>query len=342
MAILLPAMPLPPHHRPGGGFQNPWPESNPRGFAHLVRWFYERNFTRRPPPDPARGIFPLVAPAFGQARAGGDLAVTWLGHSTCLVELPGLTVLTDPIFGPYASPLPTPSLRRWVEPPVPLEALPRVDLVLLSHNHYDHLDAPTVRELARRQPEATWCTPLGNASLLMRLGVRRVEEFDWWEERVLAGARITATPAQHFSARGLNDRSRALWGGFTVRAGPRAFYFAGDTAYHPEFPAIGGRLGPFDLLLMPVGAYEPRWFMHVVHVNPEEALRACREIMAATPGAPVPCVVPIHWGTFKLTDEPMDEPPRRTRELWAAAGLPPERLWLLRHGETRAVGTLPD
>lgn len=325
-------MTRPPHHRPGGGYQNPWPGSNPKGFSHLVRWFFERNFTNRPAPDPPRSAFEVATPEFG--RGGPDsLAVTWLGHSTALVETGGVTILTDPIFGTYASPLPTASLKRWVDPPVPVAGLPRVDLVLLSHNHYDHLDAPTVRELATRQPEATWCTPLGNAELLRSLGVTRIEEFDWWQQREVGGARVGCTPAKHFSARGLHDRSRALWSGFTVAVGGRRIYFAGDTAYHPEFALVGERLGPFDLVLMPVGAYEPRWFMHVVHVNPEEAVRAFRDLAAGAD--PLPWMVPIHWGTFKLTDEPMDEPPRRAAQAWRDAGLPPDRLCQLRHGETR-------
>ena len=331
-------MTRPPHHRPGGGYQNPWPDSNPRGFSHLVRWFFERNFTNRPAPDPPRTAFDVAVPDFGRAAPGG-FAVTWIGHSTALLELDGVTVLTDPVFGTYASPLPTASLKRWVDPPVPVAALPRVDLVLLSHNHYDHLDAPTVREMAALQPHATWCTPLGNAELLRTLGVTRVEEFDWWQERAVGAARVGCTPAKHFSARGLHDRSRALWGGFTVAVGGRRVYFAGDTAYHPEFGRVGERLGPFDLVLMPVGAYEPRWFMHVVHVNPEEAVRALRDLSAGS--ATVPLMVPIHWGTFKLTDEPMDEPPRRAAEAWREAGLPPHRLCQLRHGETRVFAPGP-
>ena len=178
-------MSQPPHHRPGGGYQNPWPGANPRGFAHLVRWFFQRNFTNRPPPDPPRSAFSTAQPAFGQPLGLDAIAVTWLGHSTVVVELPGVTVLTDPVLGSHAAPFPTPSLRRWVEPPVPLAGLPRVDIVLLSHNHYDHLDAPTVRDLAARQPDAEWCTPLGNAALLRSLGVKRIVEFDWWEQRQL-------------------------------------------------------------------------------------------------------------------------------------------------------------
>jgi N-acyl-phosphatidylethanolamine-hydrolysing phospholipase D len=251
------------------------------------------------------------------------------------MEFGGCRVLTDPMLGEYASPVPSARLRRWVPAPVAPEGLPRIDVVLLSHNHYDHLDAPTVRRLARLQPDTAWCVPLGLAALLRRLGVRRVHEFDWWEERQVGAAHVAAVPAQHFSARGVHDRNRTLWSGFVVRVGERAAYFAGDTAHHPEFGRVGQRYGPFDLALLPVGAYEPRWFMRVVHMNPEEAVRGFTELTAGDGRA---VMLPIHWGTFKLTDEPMDEPPRRTREAWASAGLPERRLCLLQHGETRDLG----
>ncbi|HXW96740.1 MAG TPA: MBL fold metallo-hydrolase [Gemmatimonadales bacterium] len=328
-------MPLPSHHIPGGSFQNPWPGSQPLGATQLLRWFIERRTTRRPPPDPDPAVFGRMTPRLGQSPHGG-IGITWIGHSTVLLEIGGLTVLTDPMWGDHASPVPMARLRRWVPVPLPLESLPRVDLVLLSHNHYDHLDAPTIRRLAALQPGIEWCVPLGLTATLRRLGVRHVHELDWWEEQSFGAARVAATPAQHFSARGPLDRNRTLWCGFVLRAGGRAVYFAGDTAYHPEFAAIGNRFGPFDLQLLPVGAYEPRWFMRIVHMNPEEAVRAYLEVGRGTArAADASVMVPIHWGTFKLTDEPMDEPPRRTLAAWRSAGLPGDALWVLQHGETR-------
>jgi N-acyl-phosphatidylethanolamine-hydrolysing phospholipase D len=267
----------------------------------------------------------------GLARPSGALAVTWLGHSAVVIEVAGFRILTDPIFSDYAAPFPVPSLRRWVPVPLPLEALPPLDAVLISHNHYDHLDAPTVRQLARLQPAIRWVTPLGNAALLRRYGAREVRELDWWQELTLGPARIALTPAQHFSARGVHDRNRALWGGFAITAGGRRVFFAGDTGYHPAFGAIAERYGPFDVQLLPVGAYEPRWFMRSMHMDPTDALRAYHDLRRGI-------LVPIHWGTFKLTDEPMDEPPKRMRQEWLEAGLPEGQLWLLRHGETRVVG----
>jgi len=323
-------MPIPTHHAPGGGFRNPWPGAEAKGLGQVFRWYLERNTVRRPPPDPHPSVFPVGTPRFGEATTAGDLAVTWLGHASAVIEFAGLTVLTDPIWSDYPSPVPIPRLRRWVRPPVPLDRLPTIDLVLISHNHYDHLDAPTVRALARRFPSAQWITPLGVGGLLRQLGATQVRELDWWDQIDAAGATIGCTPAQHFSARGVHDRNRTLWSGFSVRAGGRSIYFAGDTGLHPEFAEIGRRFGPFDVVLLPVGAYEPRWFMRPVHMNPEDALLALDGIDSGI-------MVPIHWGTFKLTDEPMDEPPRRIRQLWSAAGRAAEGLWLLDQGETRLL-----
>jgi N-acyl-phosphatidylethanolamine-hydrolysing phospholipase D len=229
--------------------------------------------------------------------------------------------------------------------------LPHLDLVLLSHNHYDHLDAPTVRQLGRLQPQAQWLVPLGLGRFLRRLGIRSVSELDWWGEVRVGKGLIAATPAQHFSARGVHDRDRTLWAGFTVRVADRAIYFAGDTGYFPEFGGIRQRYGPFDALMLPVGAYEPRWFMRAVHMNPEDAVQAYTDLAGAgvqaagesrsrrAPESPV--LIPIHWGTFKLTDEPMDEPTRRLSAAWSSAGLPASRLGLLPHGGTRLVTAMP-
>lgn len=265
---------------------------------------------------------------------GSRLGVTWLGHSTVLIQTPAATVLTDPVWAERVSPFSFLGPRRWVPAPLALEALPRLDLVLLSHNHYDHLDQATVRRLAELQPGAPWITPLGLSATLRAWGVREAIELDWWDVHRAGAVEIGCAPAMHFSARGFRDRNRTLWCGWGIKLGERRAFFAGDTGYHPEFPRIRERFGPFDLLLLPVGAYEPRWFMRPVHMNPEEAVLAYRDLVsgpAESPGV----MVPIHWGTYKLTDEPMDEPPGRTRQAWMGAGLPEERLWVLQHGETR-------
>lgn len=247
-------------------------------------------------------------------------------------------MLTDPMWSERASPFSWAGPRRLAPPGVAMGRLPPIDLVLLSHNHYDHLDVPSVRALARRHPEAQWVTPLGLSDFVRRHGVRLARELDWWETVSIDGSAIGCTPAQHFSARGLGDRSATLWCGWTVARAGRSVYFAGDTAYHPEFPRIGSLFGPFDVALMPIGAYEPRWFMRSVHMNAEEAVQAHRDVMGAhSAHAGRRVMVGGHWGTFRLTDEAVEEPPARAREAWAAAGLPPDDLWVLAHGETRTL-----
>ncbi len=210
-----------------------------------------------------------------------------------------------------------------------------MDVVLLSHDHYDHLDLPTIRRLTRRFPAASWFVPLGIGELIHRAGVTSITELDWWEGRTLGSLTITCAPAQHFSGRGRGDRGRRLWSSWCVRNEDHGLFFGGDTALHPEFGRIGAACGPFDAALLPIGAYAPRWFMHVVHMDPEEAVTAYQTLTSAQTQ---PCVfVPIHWGTFKLADEPMREPPQRLLAAWESARLSPESLWLLAHGETRAL-----
>ncbi|MDQ3950311.1 MAG: MBL fold metallo-hydrolase [Gemmatimonadota bacterium] len=338
-------MTLPRHHHPAGGFRNPWPDAAPGDTRDVLRWQAERRRNPRTP-NPPPGHFPRATPAFATPRAPGDVVTaTWVGHSTVLLQIGGLNVLTDPMWSARASPLWFAGPRRLTPPGVDFDALPPIDVVLQSHNHYDHLDSRTVRRMARRFRDARWFAPLGLSPLLRRWGVRDIVERDWWQTaehrqngRTANGpVTIGCTPAQHFSARGLRDRNRTLWCGWAVEAGGHRVFFAGDTGLHPEFAAIAERYGPFDLVLLPVGAYEPRWFMRRVHLNPEDALAAYRELRGPYADVPSPALLAIHWGTFRLTDEPADEPPQRMRALWQAAGQSDDRLWVLAHGETRAV-----
>ena len=266
------------------------------------------------------------------------MGVTWVGHSTFLVQIGGLNVLTDPMWSERASPIAWAGPRRLVPAAVSIDTLPPIDLVLLSHNHYDHLDVRSVRRLAERHPDALWVTPLGLSDFVRRHGVRTARELDWWQETSIDGGVIGCAPAQHFSARGLGDRGATLWCGWTVTVVGQSLYFAGDTAYHPDFAKIGEAFGPFDVSLLPIGAYEPRWFMQRVHMNAGEAVQAFRDVSSAHPGHRGRRVmVGGHWGTFRLTDEAVEEPPVRAREAWRAASLPPDDLWVLAHGETRTI-----
>ena len=325
------------HHAGDGSFRNPWPDSEPRGWRDLMRWRRERA-GQTLAPTPERGSFPIATPAISRPRASdGDFTATWIGHSTVLLQLGALNVLTDPVFSQRAFPVQWAGPRRIMDPAIVIDALPPLDIVLLSHSHYDHLDKAAVRRLARAHPGATWVVPLRLGAYIRAWGVREIVELDWWQDADVNGLRVRATPARHFSARRLGDRNRTLWCGFAFETNGRRAYFAGDTAYHPVFAEIGARYGPFDFVMIPIGAYDPRWFMHVVHVNAEEAVQIYEDLAASHVGLPLPLMLGIHWGTFRLTDEPMDEPPRRVRARWRAVGLNEERLWIARFGETRTI-----
>ena len=329
---------MPPnHHRPKGGFRNPWPSAEVHGFKDFLKWslIERRRNPRRPDPDPAS--FVRTDPAFTIPRGDPEqLTLTWVGHTSFLIQIAGLNVLTDPIWSQRASPVQFVGPRRWVPPAIEFDRLPPIDVVLISHDHYDHLDTNTISRLVERYPAVVWHVPLGLAEFLKRSGARDIIELDWWGENSVAALKLTCVPAQHFSGRTLGRRNQTLWCGWTLRAPERSVFFAGDTALHPEFATIGQRRGPFELATLPIGAYEPRWFMGAVHMNPDDCIKAITQLAGTQKGERL-LMAAAHWGTFKLTDEPMDEPPALMRELWQAAGFDPTNLWIMRHGETRTV-----
>jgi len=251
-------------------------------------------------------------------------SVSWIGHATLYVRLDELSFLTDPVYSERASPVGFAGPKRLVPPGVPLAALPALDLVLLSHDHYDHTDLQTLRIIAAR--DIPFVVPTGVGELVRRVG-GRVIELGWWESSSVGGVRLHCVPAQHFSGRGLMDRNRRLWAGWVVEGADRRFYFAGDTGYFPGFAAIAGRLGPIDLAAIPIGAYLPVEMMARIHLNPEEAVQAASDLGAKQ-------VVGMHWGTFDLADEPLDEPPRRFLAAAASQGLA-DRAFVMKVGETR-------
>ena len=326
----------PPHHAPNGAFRNPWPLDESR-FAGLLKWRWNRLRHPLPRDDGAR-LLPRGTPAIHAPRAAtNEIAITWVGHSTLLVQLGPVNIITDPVWSERASPWRSLGPRRLMPPGIPIDALPPIDIVLLSHNHYDHLDAPTVRALATAQSRARWVVPLRLGALVRSLGAREVEELDWWDELRVGDATVACTPARHFSARTPLDRNRTLWCGYAVASPVGGFFYAGDTGLHPEFARIGQRFGPFRMSAMPIGAYEPRWFMHPVHMDPDEAVTAFRALHSHHGMSPRATMVGVHWGTFRLTDEPILEPPQRAREAWVRTTLPEENLWILAHGETRRL-----
>jgi L-ascorbate metabolism protein UlaG (beta-lactamase superfamily) len=271
-----------------------------------------------------------VTPRHPPALDGAAAVVTFIGHSTFLIQTPAGNVLTDPMYSQRAGPFKMFGPRRVRQPAVPFDALPPISTVLLSHNHYDHCDLPTLRMLAARFDPLV-VTPLGNGPLVRSTGIGRVEELDWWQEGKLSALPITLTPAQHFSARGPLDRNRALWGGFTLVTGGARIFFAGDTGYAPFFPDIRQRLGQIDLALLPIGAYEPRWFMKDVHMNPAEAVQAHIDLDASQS-------VSMHFGTFQLTTEGIDEPVRALEAACRSRNIPPSRFRTLDFGESVRLG----
>ncbi len=255
--------------------------------------------------------------------AATDVIVTWVGHATFIVQIGGLTVLTDPVWSRKI-----PGVRQRLTPPgVAWSDLPKIDAVVISHNHYDHLDAATVRRLPK---DTAIFVPAKVASWFTRRGFRNVTELDWWESAEIGGVTFDFVPAHHWSRRTLWDTCRTLWGGWVLGWGDRRVYFAGDTAYGERFAQIGERYPGIDLALMPVGAYEPRWFMKVTHVDPAQAVQACVDVGARR-------MATMHWGTFVLSAEPLLGPVREAREAWAAHGLDPDDLWDLAVGESRVL-----
>ena len=335
------------HHR-DDRFQNRHIEFGTKSIEDFLRWRFLawRNGLPPPPREPIPTIAPDRAFIATNARAGALMqpAVTWIGHATVLVQAGGLNVLTDPIFSERASPLDFVGPKRHQPPALSIDELPRIDAVVISHDHYDHCDLRSLVALARQAGGAPlFLVPLGVGDLLRSAGIQRVVELDWWRSHALAGARgaveFTLTPVQHWSGRRLDDRMRTLWGGWAILAPDLHVYHAGDTAWSRDFadtraffaerqsPARGGG---FDIALLPIGAYEPRWFMRDSHVNPEEAVAIHDAIGAKR-------TLGVHWGTFPLSDEPLDEPPRALAEARRLRGVPDDEFFLLPIGGTRVL-----
>lgn len=336
--------PGPTHHRPDGRYRSPWPEASSddairRRIGEVAREWLAGGH----PPDPSPDQLPIEPWETDRGPVGRDeVRITWVGHASFLLEMPGANLLTDPVWSPRVPPVPWFGSRRFVPASPDLGSLPEIHGVVLSHDHFDHLDAPTVRRLRHRFGHAIeWFTPPGYRSWFRTRGVRNVTEVDWWRSAPgPGGLTITAAPARHWTRRTPWGTNRRLWNSWVIGAQedegatgvrmPR-IYFGGDTAYASHFKDIAARLGPFDASLLPIGAYEPRWFMKVSHMNPEEAVRAYVDLGS------VGDFIPTHWGTFRLTFEDPLEPPKRTRAAWTEAGLSTDRLRIPRHGETLSV-----
>jgi N-acyl-phosphatidylethanolamine-hydrolysing phospholipase D len=319
-----------PWHHTASGFRNP-PGSPVRGgdFGDWTGFWFRRFGDGERPTMPAGHVLPPDAVALGLHRQPAADSLTWLGHASFLIRLDGRTILTDPFLSRHASPVPPFGPERFAPRALAPAQLPPIDLLLLSHNHYDHLDLPTIEALpARERIQAV--VPLRLGHYFTSRGFGRVRELDWHDQVEVAGINVTGLPALHFSKRTLFDRNETLWGGYAVHSSRRRIYFAGDTGYGPVFNALGHNGRPFELALLPIGAYEPRLLMKAVHVNPEEAVQIARELNARR-------IVAMHWGTIQLADEPAFEPPGRFRAAARAAGYGDDDAWLMRIGETRAI-----
>ena len=336
------------HHLPDGYANSDGTRVN-KPLSELLRWWWSRrdlDLDALVAPERIAAAWRALPDAWRAADAPWRLLpvahaaapeppprVLWLGHATLYLEVGGLRVLTDPHFSERASPVPWLGGPKRLHP-VPEEArrLGRIDVVLISHNHYDHLDLPTVRELAG-QPGGSplFLVPLGVDAWMREQGIDNVKAFDWWQRHAVGEALFHFVPAHHWSGRGLWDRNRTLWGGWVLRHPALRLYFAGDTGWTDDIAEIGRRLGPFDLAALPVGAYEPRWFMAAQHVNPHEAVRLHQAL-----GGPLS--IGIHWGTFQLTDEPYEAPIEDLRAALREAGIAEERFRMLVPGQAIAFG----
>ena len=288
-------------------FHNLDPNHRPHGPGAILRWGFTDRLLGRRRPQPSGPPSPIVQPDLDLIhRDTGESYLMWLGHASFLGSLGDHRFLIDPVFSPHAGWL----YRRHLRPPTTIDQLPAVNAVLVTHNHYDHLDANFIRSLPVDTPVIV---PAGMGRWMRRLGRKRVIELAWWQSEELNGLRVTLVPACHWSRRGVFDTNRTLWGGYVVEGGGSSVYHSGDTALFDGFTEIGRRFPNIDAAMLPIGGYQPAWFMEHYHLNPEQAGRAFVDLGARR-------LVPMHWGTFQLTDEPLSEPIDRMRSWWRQDG----------------------
>jgi L-ascorbate metabolism protein UlaG (beta-lactamase superfamily) len=320
-----------PWHHTADGFRNP-PGSPGHGgdFGDWTSFFLRRLGKGSPEVAVPDGhVLPAADVHAGLDGQNGADSLTWLGHASFLIRLDGRTVLTDPFLTDHASPVAPLGPRRFAPPALRPGELPPVDVILLSHNHYDHLDLATIEALPGKA-RIEVVAPLRLGRYFSERGYANVRELDWHQQTVVRDLRVTALPAIHFSKRTLFDRNQTLWTGYAVESRRQRIYFAGDTAYGPVFGELAAGLDRFDVALLPIGAYEPRVLMRGSHTTPEEAVQIGRELRAER-------IVGMHWGSIVLTDEPPFEPPERFRSAAAAAGWRDEATWIMRIGETQSI-----
>ena len=286
-----------------------------RGPGDILRWKLGKKEPRGDDFRALDAVRPQVVDGGAEALAGTRPVAVWIGHATWALRLGGKLIVTDPIWSRSIGG----AVRRLVAPGVALDAMPAIDIVLVSHDHRDHMDLPTLRRLP---DSALYIVPVGNAA---RLAKPNVVEFDWWQSFTAGDLEISLVPARHWSMRMPWNRNDTLWGGWVIRAPEGTAYHAGDTAWGDHFAEIGARVGPIDWAMLPIGGYAPRWFMAPQHIDPVEAVQAWEALHARR-------LLAMHWGTFRLTDEPIGEPPARLRACWAERNHDPSSLYIQEPG----------
>ncbi|MDF1762778.1 MAG: MBL fold metallo-hydrolase [Oleibacter sp.] len=316
---------IPAHHQADGTFTNTNGQAINKSLGDLIKAFNEQK-----KPDPVD--FPVLTPNQILIENPTANQITWIGHSTFLLQVDGLNILTDPHFTERASPFSFMGPKRIVPPALTLEQLPNIDAVIISHNHYDHMDEDTLYSLVQQQPDNPphIFVPLGLKSWFDEDDFPNVTELDWWQALTLGETTFVSVPVQHWSARGIFDRNKSLWAGWVIDTPHLRFLSVGDSGYSADFKKIGECFPGIDLAAIPIGAYNPRWFMQDAHMNPDEAVQVFQDL-GAEQG------IGMHWGTFILTFEEMTEPPKRLHQAMANAQLSPDRFVAMQHGETKIL-----
>lgn len=283
-------------HFDGSSFKNPGAPVD-KSFFDFLKW----QFTKQVTPWPEEVVNTAI-PSIASNVEANQVVTTYINHATHLIQVKGVNLITDPLFSLRASPLSWIGPKRVRKPGVELADLPRIDVVLISHNHYDHMDKESIRQLSEKF-DPLFIVPLANAEKLKEFGAKKIVELDWWQDTVVPGTdvHVFVVPAQHWSKRGAFDTNKALWGGFVLKTSSAKIFFAGDTGYSSHFTEIYKRFGAMDISMLPIGAYEPRWFMKEQHMNPAEAVQAHLDLHSKN-------TLGTHFGTFQLTDEGIDEP----------------------------------
>ena len=318
-----------PYHHTTDGFRNP--PGSPDHKHDLTAWIKHiwREIGRNDPKVPADHFLGHSVAAKKLLETGPGNSLTWLGHSSFLLRLSGWNILIDPFLSDYATSVPPFGPKRYTPPGLPVDKLPRIDLLVISHNHYDHLDRATLEVLPNKD-RIPAIVPLKLKDFIFELGYHDVTELDWHDTKKTGPIKVTAIPAVHFSSRSLFDRNKTLWTGYAISDGHARVYFSGDTGSHPLFKDLGRRYGPFDLGMVPIGAYKRASNLKSTHTTPEEAVRLGRDLG-------VKKLVPMHWGTLVLSYEPPFEPPVRFLKAGLASGFSEDHLWKMAVGETRAL-----